>query len=252
MDNKNSQLLWLVVFLIVILLAGCSPSISEDSLVYPTPTIVIDAPTHPTSSDDSQVSAENSLYPTPAATLSELIIDLSSDDPLVRVVSIDALEEYGDDASVAVPLLRDNLYYDGFSDVRRSAAIALGRLGELAKDAVPDLISVVENDTAPGVVYAAIEAIGLIGDSSVVPRLAVAFYCDDISFYQQRHYYSIESCHPVAILSAEAISLLTGEHFTDAGTGRGYVLSEDGTPLILIDARKWWEEVGQYQEWSVP
>ena len=33
---------------------------------------------------------------------------------------------------------------------------------------------------------------------------------------------------------------------------QGYVLSEDGTPLILIDARKWWEEEVQFQDWSVP
>jgi len=196
----------------------------------------------------TQAAVENSLYPTPAATLPELMLGLSSDVPLVRVVSTDALEEYGDDASVAVPLLRNNLYYEGFSDVRRSAAIALGRLGKLAKDAVSDLISVVEKDTAPGVVYAAIDALGLIGDSSVVPRLAALLYCDGTS---PRHYYSIESCQSVAVHSAEAISLLTGEQFTDAGAA-GYSVSEDGTPLILIDARKWWEEEGQYQDWSAP
>lgn len=203
----------------------------------------------PLSSKETMEAIEMPPYPTAAATLQELIIDLSSNDPLVRIVSMDALEKYGDEASLAVPQLRMNLYYDDFSEVRWHAAIALGRLGSLAKEAVPDLISVFENDDDPGTVFYAIDALGNLGISSIVPRLATALYCDDM--FNKQMVYTVDACYDYAISSADAISKLTDEHFTDAGTGM-YTLTEDGTPLIVIDARKWWEEEGQYQDWSVP
>jgi len=201
----------------------------------------------PVGNSNTQVVAENASYPTPAATLSELIADLSSDDPIVRVVSINALEMYGERASAAVPQLRVNLYYEESSEVRRSASVALGKLGILAKAASPDLVAVIENDTAPGVVVSALNAIGEIDDASVIPHLAPVLYCDS-KFYENR-YYNKESCYQLAILSAEAISKLSGQHFTDAGTGI-YTFAEDGTPRIVVDARKWWDDVGQFEEWS--
>jgi len=199
------------------------------------------------SNSNTQVVTENTSYPTPAATLSELIANLSSDDPFVREVSINELERYGEKASTAVPQLRANLYYDESSEVRRSASVALGKLGILAKAASPDLVAVIENDTAPGVVVSALNAIGEIGDASVIPHLAPALYCDS-NFYENR-YYNKESCYQLAILSAEAISKLSGQHFTDAGTGI-YTFAEDGTPRIVVDSRKWWDDVGQFEDWS--
>jgi hypothetical protein len=201
----------------------------------------------PVSNRNTQVVAENISYPTPAATLAEIIADLSSDDPIVRVVSINALERYGEKASAAVPQLRVNLYYEESSEVRRSASLALGKLGILAKAASPDLVAVIENDTAPGVVVSALNAIGEIGDASVIPHLAPALYCDS-NFYENRYYYK-ESCNLLAILSAEAVSKLSGQHFTDAGTGN-YILAEDGTPRIVVDSRRWWDDVGQFEDWS--
>jgi len=161
---------------------------------------------------------------------------------------MDALEKYGDEAYSAVQQLRKNLYYKETSEVRERAAVALGRLGSLAQEAVPDLISVFENDDSPGPVFSAIEALGNLGDSGIVPRLAVALYCDE-KFNKQIGYISEESCRSYATVSAEAICKLTGKHFTDAG-GPGYRISEDGVPYIVLDARKWWEEEGQYKDWS--
>jgi hypothetical protein len=201
----------------------------------------------PVSNSSTQVVAENNSYPTPAATLSELIADLSSDDPIVREVSINALERYGEEGSAAVPQLRLNLYYEESSEVRRSASVALGKLGILAKAASPDLVEVIENDPAPGVVVSALNAIGEIGDASVIPHLAPVLYCDS-NFYENR-YYNKDSCYQLAILSAEAISKLSGQHFTDTGTGI-YTLAEDGTPRIVVDSRKWWDDVGQFEDWS--
>jgi HEAT repeat protein len=62
------------------------------------------------------------------------MVDMSSDDAAVRLVSTYALEGYGKDASVAVPLLVVNLHDEDF-DVRRAAAYVLGTLGPIASAA---------------------------------------------------------------------------------------------------------------------
>jgi HEAT repeat protein len=219
------------ILLLLAILSGCTNHIAAIS----------------SNTNETKAVAESVSYPTPAATLPELIFGLSSDDPMVRVVSADALGKYGDKAVSAVPQLKDNLYFDNSSEVRRSAVIALGRLGPLAQVVVPDLIFVIENDTATGVVLPAIESLGETGDASSVSHLAAALYCES-NFYRERSY-SEEGCRVLAIASAESISKLIGEHFVDAGTGI-YILDEDGIPRIVVDARKWWEEEGQFKDWD--
>lgn len=180
---------------------------------------------------------ETSNLPTPASTLPELISDLSSDKMGVRLVSINALEKYGDDAALAIPLLIENLRVNDF-DVREAATIALGELGPEAQEAVPDLIMVLQNDSSIHVRNAAIKALGLIGDSMVVPTLAVILFEERT----MRDPWKQTRC-------AEAIATLTGERFTDTG-GPGYTLNTEGIPLLVIDARKWWQEEGQFEDWS--
>ena len=53
----------------------------------------------------------------------------------------------------------------------------------------------------------------------------------------------------LAIECSKSIAKLTGEKFTDFDS-LGYTLDENGVPLIVIDARKWWLETGQFQDWS--
>lgn len=219
----------LTAFLVV--LSGCSNAIDKPPSLSNTTTRTV---------------AENTLYPTPAATLGGLVNGLSSDDPLVRIVSANALENYGDDAKLAIPALRVNLYYADSSEVRRSAALALGRMNSVATEAVPDLIFVIENDYSPGVVFSAVESIGNIGDASAIPYLAVALECES-RFYENRNY-GRESCLALAIVIAETIGRLAGEHFTDSGSNI-YTLNADGTPQIVVDARKWWSENGQFEDW---
>jgi hypothetical protein len=207
----------IIIFMILVLLTGCE--------IITTPNGV------------AQEVAE-SVPPTAANNLTDLIVNLSSDDPMVRIVSAYALGKYGEKAVVAIPVLIENLSYEDFSDVRRSAAEALGKIGPGAFKAVPNLLSILENENeAYQVRDSAIRAVGKIGDRASIPVLVSLLYKDD------------RVSKRLAPISAMSIAQIVREEFEDSDD---YVfrVNEDGIPLIVIDARKWWEENGQFQEWT--
>jgi hypothetical protein len=181
---------------------------------------------------------ETSTLPTPASTLPDLVKNLASEDMAVRLSSIYALEKYGEEAKVAIPGLIDNLYVND-SDIRKAAADVLGKLGPSAGSAVPDLMSVLQNDSSYYARVAAANALGLIDDPRAVPSLVTTLFEEQI--YQ---------LHTLEITCAESIAKITGEKFTDVGSKGVYTINDDGIPLIVIDAQKWWQEVGQFADWS--
>jgi len=176
--------------------------------------------------------------PTPASTLAQLMLDMSSDEAAVRLVSTYALEGYGNQAVVAIPLLVANLADEDF-DVRLASAYVLGRLGPAAKAAVPDLIRALENDSYFRVRVEAAEALGSIGDRTAVPALALALLDD------------IPPSHRVAIACAHSIATITGEEFRDSKS-TSYWLDDTGLPLLVVDAREWWHSTGQFLDWEAP
>ena len=206
----------IITFVTVILVAGCAQRRASDS------------------SDPIEMPA----LPTPASTVEELIINLYSDDMNVRLVSIYELQKYGDAASVAVPALISNLHVDN-NDVRVASATTLGKLGQDAQDATQDLLYVLENDPYIHARSAAAFALGRIGNQSSVPHLAAALY-------DQNPYNSYD----VSISSAVAIAKITGEKFSDHDSTTGFQLNANGIPLIVIDARDWWLNEGQYEDLS--
>jgi HEAT repeat protein len=176
---------------------------------------------------------ESSPLPTPPSTLPELMEDLSGDDELAKLSAIFKLAEMRTEAATAVPMLTKNLQDKHSYDVQKAAAFALGEIGPGAKSSIPELSSFMLTDFAHGGVAAA-KALGKIGDKSAVPALIQAL----------DHRYS-----GVGITAAESIAILTDQQFTDLG-GPAYTLDKDGVPLIILDAKKWWNEEGQYQNWS--
>ena len=182
--------------------------------------------------------AEREARPTPARTLPELIENLSSDEPLARVVSAYALRNYDpDEVAIAVPSLVENLHHD-YTEVQTSAAYLLGWLGSRAQQAVPDLIATMENNQNPVFVRtSAVSALGNIGDVAAVPALARQLYQSE-----KDDFFKIEKS------SAESIAMLTHQKFRDAGESV-YHYSDD-VPWIVIDARSWWEQQGQFQDWG--
>jgi hypothetical protein len=173
--------------------------------------------------------------PTAPSTLSEVIGALSSYSAEARITAALALSEYGKEAIVAVPALIENLHYEANSDVRRAAAIALGELGPDADAAIPDLMHILQTDDAVRVRISAAEALGQIGASTSVPTLASNLDDENTE---------------LTIVAAVSISLITGESFPDADSQHGYRLNEEGIPLIVIAARRWWEEEGKLQDWE--
>lgn len=186
-----------------------------------------------TNSASSYVEEEGTL-PAPAKELDEIIKNISDDDPAVRLVSIRALDQFGDEAVKAIPALRKALF-DEWGEIQAIAAIQLGRFGPKAIDAVPELQTVLENDMSYNARYWAVRSLGEIGSPTSVPILAATLY-DDNEF--------------IEIDCAEAIAAITGIHFTDSGRQGGYILNDQGIPKIVIDAREWWQETGQYQDWK--
>jgi HEAT repeat protein len=190
---------------------------------------------HPASTEIKTLPYEEETLPTPAKQLDEVIRNISSDDPGVRLVSIRALANFGDEAIRAIPALRKALL-DRSPDIQINAAIQLGRLGSNAVDAVPDLQAILEKDMVGDNVRAvAARSLGEIGSPTSVPSLAKTLYVDN---------------EFLAIDAAEAIAKITGIHFTESGNQGIYSLNDQGIPYIVIDARKWWQEKGQYQDWK--
>ncbi len=202
------------IFLLLLLLFGCNQSHPE--LSTPTPEV-----------------EKSSPLPTPPSTLPELIEDLSGDDELAKLSAIYRLAEMGDEATTAVPMLTKNLQDRHSNDVRIAAAFALGEIGPDAKSSIPELSLFMLTDFAHGSVAAA-KSLGKIGDNSAVPALVQAL----------DHRYWV-----VGVTAAESIGILTDQQFTDFG-GSGYILDKDGVPLIILDAKKWWIQEGQYENWS--
>ena len=151
-----------------------------------------------------------------------------------RIEGMWAVINYPDNAEEAIPLLIQNLYYETTPDIRAHAARILGVLGKESIAAVPDLIQVAQNDTSLKVQIEAATALGSISDRKAVPVLAQKMYQDDIE---------------LGIVSANAISQITGLKFSEANS-QVYTLDENGVPLVVIAVQTWWEEEGQYQDWS--
>lgn len=210
--------------------------------------------------------------PTAPATLPEVIAALSSYSAEARITAALAVPKFGKDAVAAVPALIQNLHYEPTSGVREAAAFALGQVGPDARSAVPELIGVLQNDDVVNVRRAAAGALGRINNPSAVPALASILYekviegkCEELvrrypeSCRLEQHYRGAVSCSCggeighimertsewLLLESAVAIASITGEDFPDADSE----LNEEGIPPIVIAAREWWEEEGQFEDW---
>lgn len=220
--NLKLRLLGSLIFL-VLLASGCSSASSTniyvERVITPTP----------------DLNFERSIDPTPPGTLPELIASLASDNAVARIVAAKVLADMGPKAEPAVFALIGNLSYQTNSEVRESAARALGAIGSAAKSAVPQLTTLLLTDFV-NVQSAAAVALGQIGDTSAIPALAQGL--------NDRY---IE----VSIESAKSIAILANQEFPDFNS-TSYSLDENGVPLIVKAAREWWMHDGQYQNWSQP
>lgn len=178
------------------------------------------------------------LLPT---TVPELILLLYDDGASVRIEAAYALGRMGAAATPAIPGLVHNLSYPYTSEVRQAAAKALGNMGSAAQPAVHPLIDMIKFQHFAGERITAIEVIANIGDSSVMPDLAPFLYEQSINGFP----------YDVAAHTARTMGLLAKQDFPDLH-GSGFSLEADGTPIIVKAAQRWWEQKGQFMDWSQP
>lgn len=181
---------------------------------------------------------EVEVWPTPASTLQELISNISNGDDATKIVSIYALEKYGDEASPAIPTLIERLR-DRDSDVKIAAIYILGKLGSRAKSAIPSLTYILENEQSHHSRERAATALGDIDDPSAIPALAKCLTDINVEW----------DGYGIQISCAKSIAIITGEKFTDSNS-LIYTLDSNGIPLIVKDAQNWWIEEGQFINWE--
>lgn len=170
----------------------------------------------------------------PPRTVEQAISYLETGPPEQRIAAALAIPAFGTEAAEAVPQIEANLLYQSSHDVRRSAAHALGEIDPPVSSAAPSLADVLGADPSVSVQVAAADGLGRIGCAPAVPELAGRL--DDVSTELQ-------------IASALAISRIARLGFQDSESSGIYRLDESGQPLIVGEARSWWQTTGQIQVW---
>ncbi len=183
--------------------------------------------------------ALSQVGPAAAPALPELMAALRSNDlDQEKPFLIITLGNIGLPAAPAVPLLIEKLSVEK-SDFRRAdAAEALGKIGD--EQALPALMRALRTDEGSHVRRAAAYAIARFGERArfAVPTLVEGLTDEDLN---------------VRGACAYAIARITGEPLPDADRDDGtFRIAENGEPYIVIAAREWWEEEGQFQEWDSP
>ncbi len=141
---------------------------------------------------------------------------------------------YSDHYLEFIPLVINNLHYQPTSDVRENSAKVLGELGTTAKISVPNLIEVMENDNSNNARIEAAIALGKIKDSRAMPALSKILDSKNIH---------------LSISAAKSMSKITGVIFPDSNSTGGYSINNEGKPLIVVAAKKWWTDSGSKMKW---
>ena len=183
--------------------------------------------------------ALSQIGPTAAPALPEVIAALRSDNlDQEKSFLIITLGNIGPPAAPAVPLLIEMMSLEKIDFTRADAAEALGKIGE--EEALPVLVKTLESDESSHTRWAAAYAIAAFGERArfAAPTLVESLNDEDIY---------------VRGASAYAIAQITGELFPDADRDDGtFRIGDNGEPYIVIAAREWWEEKGQFQDWDSP
>ena len=128
---------------------------------------------------------------------------------------------------------------EGNHEAKLGAITFLHGVGEEAAAAVPSLIDNLTNDRQPWQVSAsAARLLGAIGPRAgeAVPDLISTLHNDNED-------------DRVLISVSLGLEEVTGEDFGGKVNGGFYIDELTGLPIIALNAREWWEQEGQYQEW---
>jgi hypothetical protein len=184
-----------------------------------------------TTQDAEEIASAPSSTPLPSD-LSSLVSILLGNNDEARIGAARLIPSFGLEASIAVPALTQNLYYQN-SDVRSTVAETLGKLGPASRPSIPVLIVTLLSDDAIEPRRNAAIALQEIGDLSSIPALAQCLNDSD---------------EGVKIMCAKAIARIAQEEFPDTNS-TGYQYDAKGIPLIVNAAKDWWERKGRYKDW---
>lgn len=172
-------------------------------------------------------------------TKDNLIFLLSSGTYEERLLALQAVSSFNINVEKIIPYVVENLYYQYGYRVRVASAYALGEMGSDAESTIPDLLNLLQQDDSIHVRREAATALGKIGHVSAIPYLAEQLY------YEKQEMNDIF----LGIRAAKAIEQILNIKFTN---GPDTILNEKGIPIIVINAKKWWEAEGQFQTWPEP
>jgi HEAT repeat protein len=225
--SLSRSLSFLTLIILVLLSAGgggCQADIYATEISTLRPTEVLTEPT------DSPL-----VLPDTVPELIEVLLGDFADN--ARIGAARKLGGFGPIASPAIPALAISLCNDRDpSELHEMAAWALGEIGPNSKLAIPILVTVLLHSDAANVRRAAAEALGKIGDKSVLFSLSIALN-------------DVESV--VSVRAAESMGILAGQQFPDMGSN-SYHTDVDGSLLIVNSAKTWWIEDGQFRNWLLP
>ena len=187
----------------LILMGGLIKSAAQDGIldVFGTPDVVKTAIV--SGSEEQRYQSAKllaDLAPMSRDALPQLIQALADPSQRVAVEVLHALGNLGTYAEVAGPAISAKLTSNQVA-VRKAAAVALGRIGEKAKDAVPSLMQVLINDKAADVRVEVAKALGLISSDleKTVPALIQALQ-DKQSDIREQAAWALGEVRPVSPL----------------------------------------------------
>ena len=181
----------------------------------------------------------------PPLSVADLVAILNNPDAQGRDLTDAAneLQHWGAAGAPAVPGLRRALRYSYSYDARVSAAITLVAIGPPAKEAIPDLVETLDDQT-PINAYAAL-ALGSIGDAArcAIPRLAQALTSPDSM---------LRSSAAIALDALSTNNLVDSVDRQAITAAPDHIAVFDDTPegSVSARARRWWDQVGKQQAWG--
>lgn len=191
----------------------------------------------------------------------------------MRLFAAEALSEIGPAAASALPEIMAALRSNDRDQEGPHLIITLGNIGTEAGPAVPLLIDILENENDDLTRSLATESLGKIGDPKALPVLvrvleeergAIFDVREDVirtvANFGEHARFTIpllatlldDENRNVAELSACTIAKITNEPFIDSEGECSFVSAENEEARIVIAARDWWREEGQFQNWGSP
>jgi HEAT repeat protein len=211
------------------------------------------------------------MGPDAAPAIPALAQALSDPSPEMRLFTAEAFSKIGPAAEPALPEIMKALSSDERDQEGPFLVITVGNIGSAAEPAVPLLIDILKYENDDFTRSLAAESLGKIGDPRALTALMEELDSKGGDIFDVRESAiravarfdgRARSAIPTLVKllddensyvseqSACAIAKITGESFPDSEGECKFVSTGNGEARIVVAARKWWEQDGQFQSWD--